>query len=240
MSLDPIAASLKSPMPDELTPVATALRPVRRSQEVRSSEARERLCESAVDVLAEVGYERLTTALIAQRAGVSKGALAHHYPSKDDLLVAAFKFMLDRWQGRREEFVSQHGTNATMDALLRYLWRDVFGRLDYVASIEMMLAAQHHPELRGRLQAVLATWTGMRDTMFMQVLPLDAPTGELATFLQLNFSVLRGLALFRILEHDDQIEGMLQMWIAMTSDFLAKRAQARKPILQNQSTRGET
>ena len=71
-------------------------------------------------------------------------------------------------------------------------------------------------------------------------LPLDAPTGELATFLQLNFSVLRGLALFRILEHDDQIEGMLQMWIAMTSDFLAKRAQARKPILQNQSTKGET
>lgn len=202
---------------------------VRRSQEFRSSQARQRLCESAVDLLAEVGYERLTTALIAKRAEVSKGALAHHYPTKDDLLVAAFRYLLDRWQAKREDFVSQHAANATMDSLLRYLWRDVFGRIDYVASLELMLAARHHPELRARLQAVLATWTGVRDKMFMQILPLDEPTGELSTFLQLNFSVLRGLALFRILENENQIEGMLQMWIAMTSDFLAQRAKAQPP-----------
>jgi len=214
---------------DNLPPPALEGRPVRQSQELRSSQTRALLCNTAVDLLAEVGYERLTTSLIAQRAAVSKGALAHHYPTKDDLLVAAFKFLLERWQARREDFVKRHGNDATMEDLLRYLWRDIFGRTDYIASLEMMLAAQHHPELRTRLQVVLGTWTVVRDRMLLQVLPLDLPTEELSAFLQLNFSVLRGMALFRILENDDQIEDMLHMWIAMTSNFLAKRAKRRNP-----------
>lgn len=223
-----------------MTRAVTVLRPVRRSQEVRSSQARQRLCESAANLLAEIGYERLTTALIAQRAEVSKGALAHHFPSKDDLLVATFKFMLNRWQVRREEFLLHHGPSATTDALMLYLWRDVFGRTDYVASIEIMLAARHYPELRIRLQAELSTWTGLRDKMLMEALPLDVSSAELPTFLQLNFCFFRGLALFRILEDESQIEGILKMWTAMSNEFLNQRATAQTRLTSRISTKGKS
>lgn len=217
---EPAAASAPAP-----APAPAPARAPRRSQEERRSQTRLRLCEAAVELLAEIGYERLTTALIAQRAQVSKGAQAYHFPSKDDMLVAAFQHLLDGWQARREEFRRHHPGTATVEQLLRYLWRDVFGRADYVASVEMMLAARHHPALRQRLQAVLATWTVARDDIFRQLVPLDDHGGQLATFLQLNFCVLRGLALFGGLNADPALEQrVLQMWIGMAADFVAARS----------------
>lgn len=210
----------RAPAVDAAAPV----RAPRRSQEERSSQTRLRLCQAAVELLAEIGYERLTTALIAQRAEVSKGAQAYHFPSKDDMLVAAFQHLLDGWQARREDFRRRHPGKATVEQLLRYLWRDVFGRADYVASVEMMLAARHHPVLRQRLQDVLATWTVARDDIFRQLVPLDDQGGQRATFLELNFCMLRGLALFGGLNADPALEErVLQMWIGMATDFVAAR-----------------
>ncbi len=194
----------------------------RRTQEERREATRRTLCDAAVTLLAEVGYERLTTLAIAQRAGVSKGAQAYHYPSKDDMLVAAFEHLLAGWRARREGFIREHGTSATMSQVLRYLWRDVFGRGDYLASVEMMLAARHHPALRARLQAVLASWTLARDDVFRQLLPIDDRDERFAAFLQLNLSVLRGLALFRGLDADEALtERTLQMWIDIATGFVA-------------------
>jgi AcrR family transcriptional regulator len=50
--------------------------------------ARERILESAERVVAEVGAARLTLDLVAQAAGVSKGGLLYHFPSKESLLGA--------------------------------------------------------------------------------------------------------------------------------------------------------
>jgi AcrR family transcriptional regulator len=50
--------------------------------------ARERILEAAERVVAEVGAARLTLDLVAQAAGVSKGGLLYHFPSKESLLGA--------------------------------------------------------------------------------------------------------------------------------------------------------
>lgn len=44
------------------------------------------LVECAIDALVEVGYAGTSIAEIARRAGVSKGVVTYHFPSKDDLL----------------------------------------------------------------------------------------------------------------------------------------------------------
>ena len=50
--------------------------------------ARERILEAAERVVAEVGAARLTLDVVAQAAGVSKGGLLYHFPSKESLLGA--------------------------------------------------------------------------------------------------------------------------------------------------------
>jgi len=196
------------------------MKPPRRTQEERSAQTQTRLCEAAVDLLAEIGYERLTTSLIAERAGVSKGAQAHHYPSKDDLLVAAYGHLLRRWDARREAFERAHGPLATMEQLLHYLWHDIFGRADYVASVEMMLAARHHPALRDRLRALLATWSVARNDTFRRLMPMPGDDERRSTFLQLNLCVLRGLAVLSGLSADTSEEArVLALWTTLASAY---------------------
>ncbi len=50
---------------------------------------RARLLEATVDCLVERGFAGTTTTLVSERAGVSRGAQLHHFPTKNDLVVAA-------------------------------------------------------------------------------------------------------------------------------------------------------
>jgi len=53
---------------------------------------RERLVLAAVACLAEQGYAATTTQLVTDRAGVSRGAILHHFPTKADLMVAVAEY----------------------------------------------------------------------------------------------------------------------------------------------------
>jgi AcrR family transcriptional regulator len=59
------------------------------------SSARERILEAAERVVSEVGAARLTLDLVAQAAGVSKGGLLYHFPSKESLLGALAQRYVD-------------------------------------------------------------------------------------------------------------------------------------------------
>jgi AcrR family transcriptional regulator len=57
--------------------------------------ARERILEAAERVVSEVGAARLTLDGVAQAAGVSKGGLLYHFPSKESLLGALAQRYVD-------------------------------------------------------------------------------------------------------------------------------------------------
>jgi len=61
--------------------------------------ARERVLEAAERVVSEVGAARLTLDAVSQAAGVSKGGLLYHFPSKESLLTALAKRYVDSMQG---------------------------------------------------------------------------------------------------------------------------------------------
>jgi AcrR family transcriptional regulator len=207
---------------------STALREMprrrpRRSHAERSGETRQKLCESALQLLSDVGYERVTTALIAQHAQVSKGAQTHHFPTKVDILAAAFEHLLDGWKERRAQLMHQQKGTPNLEETLRYLWREVFNRPDYIAAIELMLAARHDEPLRAKLQALLATWTVARDDMFRRIAGLDGDLEKASTFLRLNFCVLRGMALYDGLNSPSDLnEPVLDLWISMAKQHLTK------------------
>src|SRR4029079_18420522 len=69
---------------------------VRRTQEARSSDARERLLAATIEVLIDRGYNGLTTKEVAVRAGFSNGALVPHYGTKAELVIAATARVYER------------------------------------------------------------------------------------------------------------------------------------------------
>ena len=61
----------------------------RRTQEERSAATQTRLLDAAVECLVELGYGATTTTVVAERAGVSRGAQLHHFATRADLVGAA-------------------------------------------------------------------------------------------------------------------------------------------------------
>src|SRR5580704_16496580 len=74
---------------------------VRRTQQERSAAMRLRLLDAAVDCLYELGYSGTTTIEVAARAGVSRGAQLHHFPTKEKLVTEAVRHVLAK---RLDEF----------------------------------------------------------------------------------------------------------------------------------------
>jgi AcrR family transcriptional regulator len=66
-----------------------------RIQDERSAETRKRLLDATVDCLFERGYANTTTAEIANRAGLSKGAQLHHFPTKEKLVISALEYLFE-------------------------------------------------------------------------------------------------------------------------------------------------
>ena len=76
------------------------------TQEERTSATRARLIEATLDILLSKGYAAATTVDIAARAGLTRGALAHHFESKDKLVVEAVDHLLKTTTGEIRVYAS--------------------------------------------------------------------------------------------------------------------------------------
>lgn len=58
-----------------------------------TTESRARIVEAIIAVIADSGIERASVRAVAQRAGVSVGAVQHHFRTKDEMLEAAMELI---------------------------------------------------------------------------------------------------------------------------------------------------
>jgi AcrR family transcriptional regulator len=122
--------------------------PTRREQ--RTALSRGRILDAAIEVLVERGYAGTSTLLIQQRAGVSRGRLLHHFPSKDDLLLAAARHLvearMDDLAGAWERTKAAPASPQRIDEAVGLLWT-TFRQPYFWASVELWIAARHNPDL---------------------------------------------------------------------------------------------
>ncbi|MFC7704548.1 TetR/AcrR family transcriptional regulator [Plastorhodobacter daqingensis] len=200
--------TLQKPSP---APQVTARR--RRTQAERSAEMREKACIATLQALTEVGYERISTKLIADRAKVSRGALTHHFPMRNDLLVAAFEYLVNSWE-RNWPFTAEPALpRLSIEELIDALWERLFSTEHYMAAMELMLAARMDSDLGQRLREVQLRWSGIRDTIAARILGVATEDDKNHLFLQLNLCLLRGIAVHKSFDNDPAVDlKLLTLW----------------------------
>jgi AcrR family transcriptional regulator len=83
------------------------------------SGTRQRIVAAAVELFGEHGFDATSVNQVVARAGVAKGALYHHFDSKDDLLYEVYRELVDRQlAGMTEILARQLSPVATMRALI--------------------------------------------------------------------------------------------------------------------------
>ena len=175
----------------------------RRTQAERTAETTAKLLEATAECLAERGYANTSTTEICRRAGVSRGAMLHHFPSKAVLVAAACEHIFDR---RVEEFrdiitrVPQGGDR--LAAAIDITWQTAKSDT-YSAWYELIMAGRTDPDLRPHVALVAArmaetaraTWNELFEP-FPASDPAEAALYDAAP--ELLFAVLDGLAMTRM------------------------------------------
>ncbi|MEO3785805.1 TetR/AcrR family transcriptional regulator [Actinocorallia sp. B10E7] len=129
-----------------------------RTQEERSAATREALLEATVAVLAEEGYAGLTTTKVAARAGVTRGAQVHHFPSRDALVAAAISHLVERTADDMAKILSDRPDLLTVEGLLDLLW-ELFRGPVFQAVLQFVAASPPEPEIRQSLMRLDQTIT---------------------------------------------------------------------------------
>ena len=187
----------------------------RRTQEERSTETKKRLLEATIDCLNELGYNKSGTVEIARRAGVSRGALMHHFPSKHDLIVATAEY---HWNRIAEEVrnlaMTMHGGQLSLDAFIDGIWNKVFLIRGSSATIEMIIAARTDSKLRRELVPMLNRLYSNYDEIWSQFFHNSGVSPERIEMLfDLTIELLRGMTLQRVLKDEPEYyQKFLDSW----------------------------
>lgn len=122
-------------------------------QAAKSEAMRSRLIEATKQSLLEKGYARTTAVEVCARAGVTRGALFHHFASLSMLLAATLNEMYAALSARSEGARADNPKFAMSD-FIEAIWAS-FGHPDFKIVIEVWLAARNDPELRQELAPVI-------------------------------------------------------------------------------------
>ncbi len=175
---------------------------------------RARLLEATAECLVEHGFAGTSTTLVSQRAGVSRGAQLHHFPSKNDLVVAAVEHLS---QVRRRELLDAADrlptdgpdrTRAVLAMLAEHFTSPVF-----TAALELWVAARTDPALLAAV-APLEQRVG-REThrLTLTLLGADEQAPGVRELVQATLDLVRGLGLADTITDDaDRRRRILDEW----------------------------
>lgn len=130
----------------------------RRRHAERVAETVDAILNATLDAIAEVGLRNATTGEVSRRAGVSLGALFHHFATRHDLIVAAVEYNLAHRYTRIAAFADRARDPAPGPDHPRDLLNLILAITREPRSmvwLEVLTASRTDPELRSRVAPIL-------------------------------------------------------------------------------------
>ncbi|WP_267245586.1 TetR/AcrR family transcriptional regulator [Streptomyces sp. PR69] len=183
----------------------------------RSRATRQRLLEAAVACLAEHGWAGSTVLVVAERAGVSRGAAQHHFPTREDLFTAAVEYVAEQRSSAlaclagedRKEIVA-----AIVDLYTGPLFR---------AALHLWAAASNEDQLRPRVTELEAKVGRETHRIAVELLGADESRPGVRETVQGLLDMARGLGLATLLTDDSARRGrVVAQWAALVDAQLGR------------------
>lgn len=183
--------------------MSAAVEPPKDLRRERGARTREHLLDATVDCLIELGYSRTSMQEICTRAGVSRGAQLHHFPTKAGLMAEAVQHLTSR----RIADLQADGVEIPpgvdgVPAMIDLLWKGFSGPLAK-AALELWVASSTDPDLRASLLPIDRALGRATFDLYREALGPAVPSQAFDTVFWLTVNLTRGLALDRMIGGDD-------------------------------------
>ena len=193
---------------------------LREPQQDRSRVTRARLLESAVSCLAELGWNGATVAVVAEHAGVSRGATQHYFPTREDLFTAALEHMAEvrLAEIRREAARRPTATKDVVGLLVRLYTGPLFR-----AALQVWAAAAASEVLRELVVPLEARLGREAHRAAIELLGADESAPGVRAAVQATLDLARGLGLAGTLTDDSRRrDRIIAQWATMLDAVLAR------------------
>jgi AcrR family transcriptional regulator len=194
---------------------------VRVPQEERSRAMRARLMDATIECLVERGFGGTSTTLISERAGVSRGAQLHHFPTKNDLVVAAVEHLTEVRGEELARAAARVPTAHRTRDVLRMLG-DHFASPVFIAALELWVAARTDPALREAVEPLERKVGRDVHRMTVQLLGADESKPGVRELVQATLDLVRGLGLAATITDDTRRRNrVLDQWARTLDEAMA-------------------
>jgi AcrR family transcriptional regulator len=184
----------------------------------RSRATRQRLLAAAVACLAEHGWAGSTVLVVAERAGVSRGAAQHHFPTREDLFTAAVEYVAEeRSTALRDLFPDGPADRHAVVAALVGLYTGPLFR----AALHLWVAASNEDQLRARVTELEARVGRESHRIAVDLLGADESRPGVRETVQGLLDMARGLGLANLLTDDTaRRERVVAQWGTIVEETL--------------------
>lgn len=182
----------------------------RRTQQERSTATRAKLLEAAYESLLDRGYGATTVGEVQQRAGVARGTLLHHFPTRGALMAGVVEDIIER-RLRVLTTTDLEVTPATSSwgDIVDLVW-DELQQPPFAAALELWVAARTDPDLR---EALLPLQERIYGTVHRSVTRLAGDDHPRAPMLvQFTIDLLTGSRLAGILRPRAGTSAVVEAW----------------------------
>lgn len=171
-------------------------------QEERTRAMRARLLEATVECLVEHGFSGTSTTLVSRRAGVSRGAQLHHFPTKNDLVVAAVEHISTTRGVELEAALAaaptgEGRTRAVLEILAEHFTSPIF-----TAALELWVAARTDEQLSQAVQRLEQRVGRQSHQVTATALGVDGNAPGTRELVQATLDLVRGLGLANTISDD--------------------------------------
>ncbi|MEU7314918.1 TetR/AcrR family transcriptional regulator [Streptomyces sp. NPDC007083] len=174
------------------------------------------MLESAVTCLAEHGWSGSTVSVVAEHAGVSRGAAQHHFPTREDLFTAAVEYVAEERSRALRELPAPAGARAVVEALVTLYTGPLFR-----AALHLWVAASNEPQLGPRVADLEARMGRETHRMAVDLLGVDERRPGVRETVQGLLDMARGLGLANLLTDDSaRRERVVAQWARLLEDSL--------------------
>lgn len=173
--------------------------PTRRSHAQRSAATRQHLIDTAIEVIERRSLEDVSIHEIARSAGMTSGAVQHHFESRAVLMMNILSALLQEQLDAGALWPA--ASLSARERAMRFVdtaWRLIYAQPRFIVAWNIYLGSRSQPEILQHVASLRAQIGAQLEAGFFDAFPELAATPDRQAFLGLVFSALRGLGLLQL------------------------------------------